>query len=78
MVVGCAHRHNFDYYLREDGLCFVCPPWQMATRFGHKVVPNPKCQPGGVVLDYSNCNDRGVPDFSVKTFKARPNTKIIL
>lgn len=44
-VLGCAHRHKFGYYEDNHGLCFVTPPWQALTRFGHSGQPSPN-KPG--------------------------------
>ena len=51
-VLICAHRHKYGAFTDGLGLSLVTPPWQMATRYAHKVVPNPRVRPGVVVLHY--------------------------
>lgn len=51
-VLVCAHRHKYGVYTDGLGLALVSPPWQMGTRYAHKVVPNPRVRPGVVVLHY--------------------------
>jgi hypothetical protein len=52
-VLVCSHRHKFGHWENAHGHCVVTPPWQCATRFAHKVVPNPIVRPGAVLLDVS-------------------------
>lgn len=54
-VVLCAHRHTAGVYRQSSvGVCVVTPPWQLLTRYGHKVVPHAASQPqvGGMILTY--------------------------
>jgi hypothetical protein len=53
-VLVCSHRHKFGHWQDSYGHCIVTPPWQCATRFAHKVVPNPIVRPGAVLLDTAN------------------------
>jgi hypothetical protein len=55
-VVLAAHRHTAGVYRQSAvGVCVVTPPWQLLTRFGHKVVSHAASQPqvGGMILTYS-------------------------
>ena len=52
-MLVCAHRHKFGHWEDAYGGCCVTPPWQCATRYAHKVVPNPVVRPGAVLLDLS-------------------------
>lgn len=56
-VICCAHRHRYGCYQNGRDMCIISPPWQMLTRFGHKVVSAARTRPGSYVLDW-----RGIPD----------------
>lgn len=56
-VLCCAHRHKFGAYEDDRGLALVSPPWQMLSRFAHKVVSQARTKPGVFILDW-----RGIPD----------------
>jgi hypothetical protein len=58
-VVCCAHRHKFGHWQDENSVVVVSPPWQMLTRFAHKVVSHARTKPGVFILDW-----RGKPDGS--------------
>lgn len=60
-VIGCAHRHKFGEFSNGRWLCFVTPPWQALTRFGHKVVSQARTQPGFVILDWRERPDGALP-----------------
>lgn len=59
-VVCRAHRHRYGTYSNGRGTVVISPPWQLLTRFGHKVVPEARTQPGAYLLDW-----RGLPDGSL-------------
>lgn len=75
-VVVRSHRHTFDSYTDGRGLVVVTPPWQMLTRFGHKVVPDARCQPGAVLLDWRGVAEGGLPNVNAKTFNAPAQTAV--
>lgn len=75
-VVVRSHRHTFDSYTDGRGLAVVTPPWQMLTRFGHKVVPDARCQPGAVLLDWRGVAEGGLPNVNAKTFDAPAQTAV--
>lgn len=50
-VLCMAHRHKFGHWEDAHGHAIVTPPWQCATRYARKVVPNPIVRPGVVMLD---------------------------
>lgn len=51
-VVIRSHRHKYGAFSDESGLLVATPPWQLLTRFGHKVVPAASCHIGGVILTF--------------------------
>lgn len=59
-VVIAGHRHTYGLY--EDGRAMMvsCPPWQLLTRFGHKVATAAVPAIGLFLLDW-----RGVPANSL-------------
>lgn len=59
-VLCCAHRHKFGAYEDDRGLAVISPPWQMLSRFAHKVVSQARTKPGVYILDW-----RGLPDGSL-------------
>lgn len=75
-VVVRSHRHTFDSYTDGRGSVVVTPPWQMLTRFGHKVVPDARCQPGAVLLDWRGVREGGLPKVNAKTYDAPPQTAV--
>jgi hypothetical protein len=60
-VIGCAHRHKWGRAEDDESLCVVSPPWQMLTRFGHKVVSQSRTKPGIYVLDWRGLDDGELP-----------------
>lgn len=60
-VLGCAHRHEYGYFDDAQGACFVSPPWQYLTRFGHKVVSPAVTKPGYVILDWRGLKPGSLP-----------------
>ena len=60
-VVCCAHRHKFGIFEDESGMCLVTPPWQLLTRFGHKVVSAARTKCGVVLLDWRGVQDGKKP-----------------
>lgn len=60
-VLGCAHRHKFGKYEDDRGLALVSPPWQMLSRFAHKVVSQARTKPGAYILDWRNIEDGDLP-----------------
>lgn len=71
-VLGAAHRHRYGSYEAGDALSFVTPPWQGVTRFGRKVVPAAFCEPGVVVLDWSEKEPGETPDLHAMTYEPPP------
>jgi hypothetical protein len=67
-VIGCAHRHVYGAYENDNGLCVVSPPWQMHTRFTHKVVSASRTKPGGIILDARGCLFGELPRARKKIF----------
>ena len=72
-VLGCAHRHRYGRYDDAHGLCFVSPPWQFLTRFGHKVVSAAVTKPGMVILDWRLKNDGELPDVKPCIYVPAPD-----
>ncbi len=68
-VLCCAHRHKFGVYQDDNGLCVVTPPWQMLTRFGHKVVSPARTKPGGAFLDYRGKAEGQLPEVRSLSFR---------
>jgi hypothetical protein len=68
-VLGCAHRHRYGQFSDGEGLCFVTPPWQMLTRYGHKVVGGARTKPGLVLLDWRDVDDGDLPEIHARTFR---------
>lgn len=62
-VVTCSHRHKFGHWLDGNGMLTVCPPWQVATRYAHKVVSNPVVQPGIISYDFGGKEKGDLPHF---------------
>lgn len=60
-VVCCAHRHKYGEYRDDNGLIIVSPPWQMLTRFAHKVVSQARTKPGLYILDYRGLEEGSLP-----------------
>lgn len=61
-VLTCAHRHTFDQYRNESGVCWVTPSWQIPTRFVGKVAPSARCHVGLVVGDWRKRENGELPD----------------
>ena len=65
-----AHRHVAGIYERPgQGMCVVTPPWQLLTRFGHKVVPAAanSLQVGCAILRFPGEGE--LPTASVLTYE---------
>lgn len=77
-VICRAHRHRFGFFGNGHALCFVTPPWQALTRFGHKVVPGVRCHPGVLILDWRGREDGELPAFHYRTYEAPHQTVIRL
>lgn len=77
-VLGCAHRHRYGEFKDASGLAFVTPPWQVLTRYGHKVVSAARCRPGLVVLDWSDCEEGELPETRTKTYRTPPRQEVVL
>lgn len=75
-VVGCAHRHIFDWYQNDSGICVVSPPWQMLTRFGHKIVSASRTKPGVYILDWRNRANGELPELHRRLY-GTPNPAAI-
>ena len=71
-VLGAAHRHRYGSYKAGDALSFVTPPWQGVTRFGRKVVPAAFCEPGVVILDWSEKEFGETPDLHAVLYEPPP------
>jgi hypothetical protein len=72
-VLGCAHRHRYGKYEAGDSLSFVTPPWQGVTRFGRKVVPAAFCEPGVILLDWSEKEHGETPDVHAMVYEPPPS-----
>ena len=68
--IGRAHRHKFGVFSNGRGTVAVSPPWQMLTRFGHKVAPEARTQPGGYILDWSGKPLGALPEVVERTYDA--------
>jgi len=55
LITSHAHQCGIWRDPAHDKLAISTPPWQLATRFVHKVVPHAAPHVGGLVLDF---NDR--------------------
>ena len=75
-VLGCAHRHRYGLYDDAHGLCFVTPPWQALTRFGHKVVSAAVTKPGMVVLDWRKKKDGELPQVRPCIYVPSPSGSV--
>lgn len=75
-VLCCAHRHKYGEYKDDNGVCVVTPPWQMLTRFGHKVVSAARTKPGAVILDWRGKKEKELPEVHGKTYST-PEPKAI-
>jgi hypothetical protein len=67
-VLCVAHRHKFGKYEDENGLCVVSPPWQVLTRFAHKVVSQARTKPGIYILDHRGKESGQLPVVHAITF----------
>ena len=70
-VLVCSHRHKFGYWGDPSALVVVTPPWQIPTRYAHKVVPNPVIEPGIVSLDWRGLTPGSMPVLDWKIFEPR-------
>jgi len=61
LVLCCAHRHKFDSGGNHKGIVVVSPPWQVLTRFGHKVVSQARTYPGVYALDFRDQKPGSIP-----------------
>lgn len=75
-VVCRAHRHTFDSYTDGRGLVCVSPPFQLLTRFAHKIVPEARTQPGAYILDWSGKQEGSLPEVRAFTYNCPPPTSI--
>ena len=69
-VVCCAHRHVENLYQDDNGLIFVCHPWQALTRFGHKIVSPSRTKPGVYILDFRDVGHGMLPIVHKRTYQA--------
>jgi hypothetical protein len=77
-VVLAAHRHTGGVYRDVGvGVCAVTPPWQLLTRYGHKVVPQAEqaIRCGGMILHYPGGGE--LPDVQDFTYLA-PHPKAVI
>lgn len=77
-VVCAAHRHKFGTYTNGRGTVVVSPPWQMLTRFGHKVVPEARTQPGAYLLDWRGKPQGALPQIHERLYCAPAQAAIEL
>lgn len=77
-VVGVAHRHKFGCYSNSHGMVVVSPPWQMLTRYGHKVVPEARTQPGAYILDWHGKPEGALPTVHERLYQAPAEPEITL
>ena len=75
-VICFGHRHKFGTWQDSERMTVVGHPWQLATRYAHKVVPNPAVRTGGYMLDFREIED-GLPRLRRKTFKIGLQQQII-
>lgn len=75
-VICCAHRHKFGQFSNGRQLAIVSPPWQMLTRYGHKVVGHARTKPGAYILDWRGVEDGSLPKVHEILFNA-PHPKAI-
>ena len=69
-VVGCAHRHFESKYEDDNGLIFVAQPWQVLTRFGHRIASSSRSKPGIYVLDFRDTGHGMLPIVHKRTYQA--------
>ena len=72
----CAHRHRYGQFSDGHSLTVISPPWQMLTRFGHKVVSHARTKPGAFILDWRGVPDGSLPKVHELLFDA-PNPKAV-
>lgn len=77
-VVCCAHRHKFGTYSNGRGTVVISPPWQMLSRFGHRVVGEARTQPGAYVLDFSCRPSGALPTVHERIYSAPAEPEIEL
>jgi predicted MPP superfamily phosphohydrolase len=77
-VICRAHRHKFGSYTNGRGTVIVSPPWQMLTRFGHKVVTEARTQPGAYILDWRGLPEGALPKVHERLYQAPPEPEISL
>jgi hypothetical protein len=77
-VVCAAHRHKFGTYSNGRGAVIVSPPWQLLTRFGHKVVPEARTQPGAYLLDWRGLPDGSLPRVHERLYAAPKQSTVTL
>jgi hypothetical protein len=75
-VVCAAHRHKYGTYANGRGVVVVSPPWQMLTRFGHKVVPEARTQPGAYLLDWRGSPEGALPKIHERLYCAPAQTAV--
>lgn len=77
-VICTAHRHKFGAYSNGHGIVIVSPPWQMLTRYGHKVVPEARTQPGAYILDWRGKKEGALPEVHERLYQSPPEPTISL
>lgn len=77
-VICRAHRHDFGTYSDGRGTVIASPPWQMLTRFGHKVVPEARTQPGAYLLDWRGLPEGSLPKVHERIYQAPAQTGVEL
>jgi hypothetical protein len=60
-AICLAHRHQPDVLTNRHGVVVVTAPWQVLTRYGHKVVGHERPAVGLAVLDWRDRDDGDAP-----------------
>ena len=60
-AICLAHRHQPDTLANRHGVVVVTAPWQVLTRYGHKVVGHERPAVGIAILDWRDRDDGDAP-----------------
>lgn len=71
-IVLMAHRHRQGVYTDGNAIAACSPAWQGLTRFGRKVVPNGKLEPGFLWFDWEGKAVGELPEVMIISRKPDP------
>ena len=77
-VLVCAHRHRYGEFNDGVSMAMVTHPWQGLTRHGYKVVGSARTKPGGLILDFTDCEPGTIPQVLSRTYRPPSGTSISL